>query len=107
MSMPRERPAMTSERHAARRCGGARSPTRGSMSWGVTVVMPHMKEMPAKEEKFGVRQRASHYFWGVWDVRCLGSKELGCGDIKMVGAHQRGCKKHEAEYIGPTAKDIA
>ena len=46
-------------RAAARRCGGARSPTRGSMSWGVTVVMAVMKEMAVKVLRSEVRQRPS------------------------------------------------
>lgn len=36
--MPSMRPVVTIERAKARRLGGARSPTRGIMSWGVTVV---------------------------------------------------------------------
>lgn len=38
ISMPRARPDTTMERELARRCAGARSPTRGSMSCGVTVL---------------------------------------------------------------------
>jgi len=41
----------------ARRCGGAMSPTRGSMSWGVTVVIDVMNEMAQKAAKEWVIQR--------------------------------------------------
>lgn len=46
--IPSIRPETTMERAAARRWGGARSPTRGSISWGVTVMMPVMKLMAEK-----------------------------------------------------------
>lgn len=44
------------ERAVARRPGGARSPTRGSISWGVTVVRAVMKESAAKTAKELVMQ---------------------------------------------------
>lgn len=62
MSMPRRRPETTMERAVARRWGGARSPTRGSMSWGVTVETAVMKEMARKTEKEFVIQRPSHCY---------------------------------------------
>lgn len=51
------------EREAARRWGGARSPTSGSMICGVTVVMETRKERAVKVRRFVVRQRPS---LGVW-----------------------------------------
>lgn len=62
MSMPSRRPETTMERAVARRWGGARSPTRGSMSWGVTVETAVMKEMARKTEKEFVIQRPSHCY---------------------------------------------
>lgn len=49
--MPSSRPDVTIERDAARLLGGARSPTSGSMSWGVTVVIAVMKEIAVKAAK--------------------------------------------------------
>ena len=46
------------ERAVARRWGGAMSPTRGSMSCGVTVVTLVMKEMARKVGKECVMQSA-------------------------------------------------
>lgn len=57
MTIPRRLPETTMLRARGRRFGGASSPTRGSMIWGVTVVMAVMKETPRKTEKFEVRQR--------------------------------------------------
>jgi hypothetical protein len=51
------RPDTTIESAAARRLGGARSPTRGSMSWGVTVVMAQMKDIAVKAARLLVTQR--------------------------------------------------
>lgn len=47
------------ERAAARRWGGARSPTKGSMSWGVTVVMETRKERAVKTLRSEVRHSPS------------------------------------------------
>lgn len=88
ISMPRARPDTTMERELARRCAGARSPTRGSMSCGVTVLRrrqsvstcrsswpleqsvrlmivntyptPHTKLNPIKVLKLLVRHKPSH-----------------------------------------------
>lgn len=60
MSIPRRRPETTIERAVALRCGGASSPTKGSMSWGVTVVSAVMKEKAVKTEKDLVIQRLTH-----------------------------------------------
>jgi len=57
ISMPRRRPETTIERAAARRLGGARSPTRGSMSCGVTVVTAVRNDMTVKTVRFFVTQR--------------------------------------------------
>jgi hypothetical protein len=59
MSTPSMSPDTTMERAAARLLGGARSPTRGSMSWGVTVVMEVMKDIAVKVPRSWVRQRPS------------------------------------------------
>lgn len=53
---PRSRPEVTIEREAARLFGGARSPTKGSMSCGVTVVTAEMNEMAVKTAKLSVMQ---------------------------------------------------
>lgn len=58
--IPRDRPETTTAMELARRSGGARSPTRGSMSCGVTVVKPVRKETALKTGKEVVRQRPSH-----------------------------------------------
>lgn len=60
MSMPRRRPETTIERAAARLAGGARSPTRGSISCGVTVETAVMKDKATKTGKDLVTQRPSH-----------------------------------------------
>lgn len=54
--MPNRRPDVTMDRDAALLLGGARSPTKGSMSCGVTVVMAVIKEMAVKAAKFVVTQ---------------------------------------------------
>jgi len=41
--------------------GGAVSPTKGRISWGVTVVTEVMKERAAKAGKEVVRQSPSHW----------------------------------------------
>jgi hypothetical protein len=48
---PRRFPLVTIERAIARLCGGARSPTKGNIICGVTVVMAVMKEMAWKIRK--------------------------------------------------------
>lgn len=58
--MPRSNPDVTMDRLAPLRSGGAKSPTRGIMSCGVTVVAPHMNEMTRKGVKDGVMHRAIH-----------------------------------------------
>jgi len=59
-SIPRRRPDTTMERAVARRWIGARSPTSGSISWGVTVVTPVMNERARKTGKDFVTQRPTH-----------------------------------------------
>jgi hypothetical protein len=54
--MPSKRPDVTIERDAALLLGGARSPTKGSMSCGVTVVIAVIKEMAVKAPKSFVTQ---------------------------------------------------
>lgn len=56
---PSIRPETTIERAAARRLGGARSPTRGSINWGVTVVTAVMNEIAVKTPRLVVMQRPS------------------------------------------------
>lgn len=56
INMPNKRPDVTMERDAALLLGGARSPTKGSMSCGVTVVIAVMKEMAVKAPKSFVTQ---------------------------------------------------
>jgi hypothetical protein len=56
---PYVRPDTTTESAAARRCGGARSPTKGIMSCGVTVVTETMNDMPVKTPRSFVMQRPS------------------------------------------------
>ena len=51
---------MTIEREVARLWGGARSPTRGIMSWGVTVETDVMKDMARKTGNEFVIHRPSH-----------------------------------------------
>jgi hypothetical protein len=60
MSIPRSRPETTIERAVARRWAGARSPTSGSMSCGVTVEMAVMQDRARKTGKELVRHRPSH-----------------------------------------------
>lgn len=59
MRTPSMRPETTMESAAARRLGGARSPTRGSMSWGVTVVTAVMKDIAVNTPRLEVRHRPS------------------------------------------------
>jgi len=58
--IPRRRPDTTIDMAVARLAGGARSPTRGSMSCGVTVVTAAIKERATKTENDPVRHRPSH-----------------------------------------------
>ena len=59
MRMPSIKPDTTMDSAAARRWGGARSPTSGSMSCGVTVVMATMKDIAVKTARLLVMQRPS------------------------------------------------
>ena len=54
--MPNKRPDVTIDRDAALLLGGARSPTRGSISCGVTVVIAVINEMAVKAAKSFVTQ---------------------------------------------------
>jgi hypothetical protein len=56
ISMPKRRPDVTIESDAALLFGGAKSPTRGSISCGVTVVIAVMNEIAVKAFKFLVTQ---------------------------------------------------
>ena len=56
MRIPRERPETTIERAAARLCGGAKSPTRGSINCGVTVVTEQIKEIAVNVARLLVTQ---------------------------------------------------
>ncbi len=60
ISIPSKRPETTIERAVALLCGGARSPTKGSMSWGVTVDTAVMKDMARKTENDFVMHKPSH-----------------------------------------------
>ena len=60
ISIPANSPDTTIDRAWARLCGGAMSPTRGSSSCGVTVVMDATNDSAAKVSKLVVIQRASH-----------------------------------------------
>jgi hypothetical protein len=53
------RPDTTMERAAARLLGGAKSPTKGSINWGVTVVTAVMKDIAVKTPRLEVMQRLS------------------------------------------------
>ena len=61
MSIPRSSPETTIESAVARLWAGARSPTRGSISWGVTVDTAVMKERARNTEKDFVTHSPSHY----------------------------------------------
>jgi hypothetical protein len=69
-STPSERPDTSTARQLARRCGGARSPTRGRRSCGVTVVRPVRREKAWKRGREVVRVRGSHWWWS-WVVSGL------------------------------------
>ena len=58
--IPRRRPETMVERAVARLAGGARSPTRRSMSCGVTVMTAVMKERATKTENDPVRHKPIH-----------------------------------------------
>ncbi len=60
MSIPRSSPETTIESAVARLWAGARSPTRGSISCGVTVDTAVMKDNTRKTEKDLVRHNPSH-----------------------------------------------
>lgn len=60
MRIPPRRPETTIESAVARLAGGARSPTRGSMICGVTVVMAVIKDKARNTGKEVVIQRPSH-----------------------------------------------
>lgn len=55
--IPRVSPQTTIESEAARLLGGARSPTRGSMICGVTVVTAVMNDIAEKTARDLVMQR--------------------------------------------------
>ena len=61
MSIPSNSPETTIESAVARLRRGARSPTRGSINCGVTVVTAVMKESAKKIEKDLVTHNPSHY----------------------------------------------
>lgn len=56
ISMPIRFPDTTIDRLVARRCGGAKSPTKGSIIWGVTVVTAVMNDMTRDTVKLFVTQ---------------------------------------------------
>lgn len=60
ISIPSKSPETTIERAVARLCGGARSPTRGSINCGVTVETAVMKDIARKTENEFVRHKPSH-----------------------------------------------
>ncbi len=60
MSIPSSSPETTIESAVARLWRGARSPTRGSINCGVTVVTAVMKESAKKTEKDLVTHNPSH-----------------------------------------------
>lgn len=64
--MPSASPETTMDRQLAFLLAGARSPTSGSINWGVTVVIPQMNEMAANDSKRGVRHKPSHYSYISW-----------------------------------------
>lgn len=61
--MPSMRPEVTIERETPFLLGGASSPTRGSISCGVTVVAPTMKERAEKTGREVVMQRPILVRW--------------------------------------------
>lgn len=56
ISIPNKRPDVTIDRDAALLLGGARSPTKGSMSCGVTVVTAVINEIAVKAARLLVTQ---------------------------------------------------
>lgn len=60
MSIPSSRPETTIERAVARRWSGARSPTRGSMSCGVTVETAVRNDITRKTENDFVTHKPTH-----------------------------------------------
>lgn len=65
MSKPKSSPEETIARQVARRFGGARSPTNGSISCGVTVVNAVINDNPTKTENEFVRHNPSHYLFNL------------------------------------------
>lgn len=61
IKIPRSKPDTTMDRAVARRWAGAKSPTRGSISWGVTVVTAVMKERARKTPNDLVTHKPSHW----------------------------------------------
>ena len=57
INIPSRLPAVTIDRADARLCGGARSPTSGSMSCGVTVVIAVIKDIAQNTSKLLVRHK--------------------------------------------------
>jgi hypothetical protein len=61
INRPSMSPDVTIARRDAFRCAGAKSPTRGTISCGVTVVAPHTKDKARKTVKSFVTQSPIHY----------------------------------------------
>jgi hypothetical protein len=61
INRPSISPDVTIARREAFRCAGAKSPTRGTISCGVTVVAPHTKDKARKTVKSFVTQSPIHY----------------------------------------------
>lgn len=77
-NIPSDKPDITIDRQLAFLLDGARSPTNGSISCGVTVVMPQMNEMPEKVLNCVVRHKPSH---------CVSTLVSSC--IHSVGENPR------------------
>lgn len=101
--MPSESPDTTSDSEVALLCAGARSPTKGNMSCGVTVVMPQMKDTAAKDSNCCVRHSASHCHQmlarPLFIEQRVSSRSKACTD-------QGCCKGNKSQYIRSASEDI-
>ena len=103
MSIPSSRPETTMERAVARRCGGARSPTSGSMSWGVTVVTAVMKESARKTENDFVTHRPTHLNPVSNEVTLRESP----GQNLRYATYNCGSEKHQCKYKMSSPKYVS
>lgn len=98
--MPIAIPDTTMARELALRAGGARSPTRGSMSCGVTVVTPQRKDTTWKATNDVVRQRTSH-------LSIISRRKPIRVEVCMIGqAYQSGGKRNKAKDERPATEEV-